>query len=511
MAPEAIVWRVLIFPKGNGVDHLSIYLAVADARSLPPGWTRFAHFRFTVKNQFGRKHSIFRDAWQEFNEKDPEWGFIEFIPLSELHDPKGGFILNDACLILVEVDCSTDGTSDLLSHEFVVETDSNVLRDKLELEIDNVRPALKKHKSVINKPEDDTKSPNQPLPTALPSSHSEVSTKATNPNSVDEPTAYSVCKTIESDEEIEKDIDMFYTSLESELANQKTVSFQEEAMKALAKTEEALNMAPVSFYETGKFSSLKNAFMVLSSFECSAALMIEQKTELLAMEENFKLLTERVAKAVQEKNLLSDKESVKLTLTRNLEKSLNIFKEIKENFKATKDMKMELEAIGKEWPEYEAKAKAADEELKTVAAEWKRMKAAARPSMSSVVSVLEGRVDFQELVRNSTSISESELNMEKMKTLYQEIEENDADKKSMLADGPWTSSSTSTADLYPLNLTSGYWQNRDSTKVKLGLKPAILALKFVVEGLVKNIKGRKKKIAAKNDATEEGEAVVEDE
>ncbi|OMO53557.1 TRAF-like family protein [Corchorus olitorius] len=402
-------WRVLVFPKGNKVDHLSIYLAVADAATLPPGWTRFAHFRFTVKNQFGRKHSIFRDAWQEFNEKDPEWGFIEFIPLSELHDPNGGFLLNDACLILVEVDCSTDGTSDLLSHEFVVENDSNVLRDKMELETDN---------------------------------------------------------TIESDEDIEKDIDMFYTSLESELANQKTVSFQEEAMKALAKTE-ALNMAPVSFYETGKFSSLKNAFMVLSSFECSAALMIEQKTELLAMEENFKLLTERVAKAVQEKNLLSDKESAKLTLTRNLEKSLNIFKEIKvelkqseqkiaslieqldeeqkhkmnilavrkENFKATKDMKMELEAIGKEWPEYEAKAKAADDELKTVAAEWKRMKA--RPSMSSEVSVL---------VRFSTSISESELNIEKMKTLYQEIEENDADKKSMLASGPWTSSSTSAAD-----------------------------------------------------------------
>ncbi|KAK8676663.1 hypothetical protein V6N13_142233 [Hibiscus sabdariffa] len=34
--------------------------------------------------------------------------------------------------------------------------------------------------------------------------------------------------------------------------------------------------------------------------------------------------------------------------------------------------------------------------------------------------------------------------------------------KSMLADGAWTGS-TSAADLYPVSLTSGYWQSRDST------------------------------------------------
>ncbi|OMO92549.1 hypothetical protein COLO4_17485 [Corchorus olitorius] len=91
--------------------------------------------------------------------------------------------------------------------------------------------------------------------------------------------------------------------------------------------------------------------------------------------------------------------------------------------------------------------------------------AAARPSMSSVVSVLEGRVDVKELVRNS-SISESEMNVATMKKFYRQIEENDADisqTKSMLVDGPWTSSSTSAADLYPVNLSSSYFQNRDSS------------------------------------------------
>ncbi|XP_021288262.1 probable leucine-rich repeat receptor-like serine/threonine-protein kinase At3g14840 [Herrania umbratica] len=90
--------------------------------------------------------------------------------------------------------------------------------------------------------------------------------------------------------------------------------------------------------------------------------------------------------------------------------------------------------------------------------------AAARPSMSSVVSMLEGRAAISEFI--DSSFSAKEMNAEAMKKLYLQLEQNDADNsqtKSMLADGPWTSSSTSAADLYPVNLTSGYWQNRDST------------------------------------------------
>ena len=90
--------------------------------------------------------------------------------------------------------------------------------------------------------------------------------------------------------------------------------------------------------------------------------------------------------------------------------------------------------------------------------------AAARPSMSSVVSMLEGRASVQEFFTQS-SISENELNVEARKKLYRTLE-NDADicqTRSMLSDGPWTSSSTSAVDLYPVNLTSDYWKNRDST------------------------------------------------
>ncbi|WRX28281.1 Protein kinase domain - like 10 [Theobroma cacao] len=89
--------------------------------------------------------------------------------------------------------------------------------------------------------------------------------------------------------------------------------------------------------------------------------------------------------------------------------------------------------------------------------------AASRPSMSSVVSMLEGRDAVPEFVADS-SISTDEF-ITAMK-LYQQIEENETDNSRTMS-GPLanvpSTSSTSAADLYPISLTSSYWQNRDST------------------------------------------------
>jgi len=50
--------RVLIFPKGNNVDYLSMYLDVADSASLPYGWSRYAQFSLAVVNQMHNKYSV---------------------------------------------------------------------------------------------------------------------------------------------------------------------------------------------------------------------------------------------------------------------------------------------------------------------------------------------------------------------------------------------------------------------------------------------------------------------
>lgn len=56
--PLCFCRRVLIFPKGNNVDHLSMYLDVADSSSLPYGWSRYAQFSLAVINQIHSKYSV---------------------------------------------------------------------------------------------------------------------------------------------------------------------------------------------------------------------------------------------------------------------------------------------------------------------------------------------------------------------------------------------------------------------------------------------------------------------
>ena len=50
--------RILVFPKGNNVDHLSMYLDVADSTNLPYGWSRYNQFSLSVINQIHDKYSI---------------------------------------------------------------------------------------------------------------------------------------------------------------------------------------------------------------------------------------------------------------------------------------------------------------------------------------------------------------------------------------------------------------------------------------------------------------------
>ncbi|XP_042045213.1 ubiquitin C-terminal hydrolase 12-like [Salvia splendens] len=84
-------WQILIFPKGNDIDALSMYLGVTDSASLPYGWTRYTHF----KTQY------------QFSARKIDWGFASFMPLGELYDPSRGYLVNDTCLVEAEVGVDT--------------------------------------------------------------------------------------------------------------------------------------------------------------------------------------------------------------------------------------------------------------------------------------------------------------------------------------------------------------------------------------------------------------------
>ncbi|KAK8671506.1 hypothetical protein V6N13_038100 [Hibiscus sabdariffa] len=360
---DGIKWRILICPKGNKGDHLSICLGVADSASLPSGWSRYAQFGLAVIDQIDRKTSITKVATHVFNAKEVDRGFASFLSLAELHNPRRGYLVNDACL--VEAYVSTDRTTGLISHELMVKTDS----------------AIGNQKTTITRPEEIT-APSSSRPSC---------------QIVD----------IEPEEPTKEDMNTFFTSLESELLSSNTVFSQKEAKESLAELEAALSMTPINFHDSVDFSPLKLAFKILASVGCSSTnLTIEQKNKLLVMDESLKQLADRAAKAVEDKNRFTAKESMKKTVTCNLECSLIRYKEVESEvkqvekklaalqeqveeaqkeresmlaeqkgiFRSSKNMKMELEALAKECEECEAKAKVAEDEEKIVEAEWGRMK-----------------------------------------------------------------------------------------------------------------------------------------
>ena len=51
-------WRLLVFPKGNAVEFVSIYLDVAGAETLSVGWTRSVSFTLTLLSDVDPKFNV---------------------------------------------------------------------------------------------------------------------------------------------------------------------------------------------------------------------------------------------------------------------------------------------------------------------------------------------------------------------------------------------------------------------------------------------------------------------
>lgn len=82
---------------------------------------------------------------------------------------------------------------------------------------------------------------------------------------------------------------------------------------------------------------------------------------------------------------------------------------------------------------------------------------AVRPTMSSVVSMLEGSAHVQDISNDEIKVKEQRKQYE----FYNEKNTSDDQIPILSTDGPWTASSTSDADLYPINMNSQYWEHTD--------------------------------------------------
>ncbi|KAK7392744.1 hypothetical protein VNO78_21191 [Psophocarpus tetragonolobus] len=119
-------WRILIFPKGNKVDYLSIYLdGGGDRDNLPNGWNKFAQFKVTLTNQVNYKKNETKETQHMFDAKQDDWGYSQFMPLKLLCGSSCGFIVNDTCIIEVEVLVKKS------QHENQVDQSVNVSEDRL--------------------------------------------------------------------------------------------------------------------------------------------------------------------------------------------------------------------------------------------------------------------------------------------------------------------------------------------------------------------------------------------
>ncbi|KAG8078101.1 hypothetical protein GUJ93_ZPchr0007g5357 [Zizania palustris] len=96
-------WRVIIFPTGNHVAYLSMYLDVADANLLPHGWNKYAQFSLAVINQLDNNYSLRKEATYHFSIQGRDRGFTSFMPLEDLYDLNKGYVVNDQCIIEAEV------------------------------------------------------------------------------------------------------------------------------------------------------------------------------------------------------------------------------------------------------------------------------------------------------------------------------------------------------------------------------------------------------------------------
>ncbi|GLU03188.1 hypothetical protein SLE2022_204020 [Rubroshorea leprosula] len=326
-------WRIVLFPKGYYVNHLSVFLEVADSATLPYGWNRNTKFSFTLLNQIDGKSSVKKGTEHKLNAEAENWGFPRLIPLVDLHDLRKGYLVEDTCIIEVDV---------IVLEDVAVE--------------------------------------------------SQGSSKDTSNVAKEDPS--------------QENMNAFLAKISSS----KNISSKEEVEEALTLIE---NTYPTNLNDPGKISKIRNAFDVLSSVDDYHILTVEQKAELPTMKENFNDLPERAATATKDKNMCTNKEFVKVTLVRKVERCLIAFKKAKEEaeqqersivtlqlqakallaqideaqkkkdnisskqkemFKLSEDLKAVLDVLEKQWPDYEAKMKAAEEEEKKVSTEWHKMK-----------------------------------------------------------------------------------------------------------------------------------------
>ncbi|XP_011626328.1 ubiquitin carboxyl-terminal hydrolase 12-like [Amborella trichopoda] len=122
-------WQLSLFPKGNNVNYLSVYLNVPDDASLPNGWSRYVDICFCITNQTNSKDTKRQETQSVFAGESRSWGFSSFIRLSDL-GPKSGYMINGTIIMEVEV-----SVRDVIHYSTNSTESETVSKSEMELEL----------------------------------------------------------------------------------------------------------------------------------------------------------------------------------------------------------------------------------------------------------------------------------------------------------------------------------------------------------------------------------------
>ncbi|KAL3825423.1 hypothetical protein ACJIZ3_021452 [Penstemon smallii] len=97
-------WQIMLYPRGveDAVDRsISIFVYLVDSVLLPLRKVK-ASITVKIEDQINGEHSIGSGSnW--FASCDEYYGFSEFMSISDMHDPMRGYLVEDCCILKVEI------------------------------------------------------------------------------------------------------------------------------------------------------------------------------------------------------------------------------------------------------------------------------------------------------------------------------------------------------------------------------------------------------------------------
>ncbi|KAI8024625.1 Ubiquitin carboxyl-terminal hydrolase 13 [Camellia lanceoleosa] len=103
-------WKLSLYPNGNkkrnANGHISLYLAIAETKTLPVGWEVNVNFKLFVYDHIRDKYLTVQDAEggiRRFHRMKTEWGFDELVLLNTLNDASNGYLFEDCCVFGAEI------------------------------------------------------------------------------------------------------------------------------------------------------------------------------------------------------------------------------------------------------------------------------------------------------------------------------------------------------------------------------------------------------------------------